>query len=128
MILVLLIFFCTLEASNRAPLAVGESRHTYGRAGDASPVITKFKVTSRRNYTVSTAAVGELVYTDSTFRWTHLKPFLSGANQYIATADSDAKTMLKEMITFTLTKKPAFVLVFLDSRVKSLPLWMVEEV
>lgn len=100
----------------------------YGLPGDASPVITKFKVTSRRSYKISTASLGGHVYTDSEFRWTHLKPFLGGENQFIKTADDDRKTMMKELMSFSLTKKPAFVIIFVDSRAKALPLWMVEEV
>jgi hypothetical protein len=52
---------------------------------------------------------------------------LSVENQYIQTADADRKTVLKELVSFTLTKKPAFVLVLVDARTKALPLWMVEE-
>ena len=104
-----------------------QSKPAYGRQGDAMPVISKLKVISRRSYTISTAAVGKNVYTDSEYRWTHLKSFLSGHNQYICTANSDCKTVVKELISFTITQKPAFVLVFVDARMKVLPHWIIDE-
>jgi hypothetical protein len=94
---------------------------------DASPVISKLKSVSRKKYMTSTAQVGKRVYVDSEFRWTHLKSFLSVPNQCISTADTDCKTIVKELFTFQLTRKPAFVLVFVDSKSRSLPLWMIEE-
>ena len=99
----------------------------YGKKGGALPEITKLKVTSRKKYKVSTAQIGKKVYVDSDFRWTHLKSFLSVPNQFISTADSDGKTMVKDLISFQLAKKPAFVLIFVDSKSRSLPLWMIED-
>ena len=99
----------------------------YGKKGHILPSISKFKVTSRKTYKISTASIGSKVYSDSDYKWTHLQSFLSDENQYIQTPDADSKTYLKELLNFSLVNKPAFVIIFMDARTKTLPMWMIEE-
>ena len=88
--------------------------------------IREFTVHSARQYSVVRAWVGDRVYSDRVFRWTHLPPYLNG-HQCVRTAYDDRMTRSKVHIKFTVTR-PSIVLVLIDMRtIKSPPKWVLEE-
>lgn len=82
-------------------------------------------VDSRRKYEVVCADVGDLVYTDSTIRWTHL-PAQLRKQAYIRTPTSDRNLRSRSLIQFELTSA-AVVLVLIDLKVRYPPKWLQED-
>jgi hypothetical protein len=88
----------------------------------APALITNVSVANGKTYTVATLATGVTHYTDRTYTFTSLPPYLTGA-AFIKTANVDKTNTSASFLTFTLTKE-AHVYVFYDPRATALPAWL----
>ena len=92
---------------------------------DDSPIIADFSYDSKNVYTVTTATIGDAVYSDSNYTWSFIPHQLRG-HAYICTASDDKWRRSKSLITFT-PIEPALILLLVDMRVKRYPLWLQED-
>jgi len=87
--------------------------------------IERMKVKSRRRYLVTTADVGDAVYTDRDLRWTQLPHQLRG-QVYICPPCEDRSMRAPNLLEFV-TNKSAVVFVLYDIKSSLPPHWLVSE-
>lgn len=87
--------------------------------------LNDFHVNSPRQYQISTVDEGDLVYTDMKINWSYLPDRLKG-QLCIKTSFDDSMLRSKLLIKFQI-KKPALILILIDSLVKFPPNWLHED-
>ena len=86
-------------------------------------VLERLRVRSRRRYVVTTAEVGDLVYTDRDWRWTRLPAIFSGAI-YLRPPCDDRFIRINQLMDFTVNRR-AVVYVVYDVTNSLPPNWLV---
>ena len=87
--------------------------------------VADLRVESSRQYTVSTANLGSLVYTDSSAYWTHLPLQLRGQLN-LRTPVHDAMLKSRQLIKFSICNT-SIILVLVDIECSSEPKWLKED-
>ena len=85
--------------------------------------IDRFIVRSKRKYLITTADVGDLVYTDRDLRWTQL-PMQMRGQIYVCTPCADSAVQRNPFIEF-IVNRPAVIYVLYDLKTSLLPKWLV---
>eukprot|EP01041_Mallomonas_annulata_P001683 gene1683-3255_t len=80
---------------------------------------------SRRRYLLTTADVGDLVYTDRDLRWTNLPPALRGQT-FLSTPCEDRSMRVNNLIQFT-TSRSVVVFILYDHRNSMQPPWLIHQ-
>lgn len=88
-------------------------------------IIQNFSAESKCEYIVTSASIGDLVYTDSSFTWSFIPQQLRG-HAYIRTPNDDKWRRSKVVVRFTV-EQPVLVLLLVDMRVTKYFKWLHED-